>query len=118
MSETQVRDPLELIAETEEDLVVLSLKSKLIMLISKMIESKKLSQKEAAKIMGVTQPRVSNLTSGRLSLFSVDTLLVMAMKIGVDVKVTMDGNSSICMTALNTEGWEWTDVVYDQLNNQ
>lgn len=99
MKETQVRNPLELIAETEEDLVVLSLKSKLVMLISQAIESKGLSQEQAAKMMDVTQPRVSNLIGGRLSLFSVDMLLVMAMKIGVDVNVFMDNNRNIFMTA-------------------
>lgn len=83
MDTTQTRNPLELIAESAEDLVVLSLKSKLVMLISQAIESKGLSQEQAAKMMNVTQPRVSNLIGGRLSLFSVDTLLVMAMKIGV-----------------------------------
>jgi predicted XRE-type DNA-binding protein len=34
-----------------------------------------LSQSEAAKLLGVTQPRVSDLMRGKIELFSLDTLV-------------------------------------------
>jgi predicted XRE-type DNA-binding protein len=45
------------------------------------------SQAEAATRMGVTQPRVSDLTRGKISLFSLDALVNMAAAAGLRVKV-------------------------------
>jgi predicted XRE-type DNA-binding protein len=50
------------------------------------IKSRGLTQAEAAEIMGVTQPRVSNLLTGRISKFSFDMLYLM------DSKITEGGN--------------------------
>lgn len=36
-----------------------------------------LSQSQAAKVFGVTQPRVSDLMRGKIDLFSLDTLVNM-----------------------------------------
>ena len=53
------------------------------------IESKGLTQARAAKCMGITQPRVSDLMRGKLHLFSIDTLvsLLSAMELRVDLRV-------------------------------
>jgi predicted XRE-type DNA-binding protein len=40
---------------------------------------------EAAELLGVTQPRVSDLVRGRLDLFSVDSLINMLARLGVRV---------------------------------
>lgn len=44
-------------------------------------------QKAAAKVLGVTQPRVSDLVRGRLELFSIDTLVEMLTRFDVAVTV-------------------------------
>jgi predicted XRE-type DNA-binding protein len=51
------------------------------------------SQSRAAKILGVTQPRVSDLMNGRIKLFSTDMLVDMldALHLKVEVKVTNPG---------------------------
>lgn len=51
------------------------------------IDRKGWSQAEAAEHMGVTQPRVSDLTRGKITLFSLDTLVNMATAAGLRVKV-------------------------------
>ena len=53
------------------------------------IEKRKLTQAAAAKLMGITQPRVSDLMRGKLHLFSIDTLvaLLSAMGLRVDFKI-------------------------------
>lgn len=51
--------------------------------ILKRIEQKGWTQKEAAKIMGVTQPRISDLQRSKLDLFSIDSLVEMAGKAGI-----------------------------------
>jgi predicted XRE-type DNA-binding protein len=40
------------------------------------------TQKEAAEILGVTQPRVSDLMRGRISVFSIDALVGFIGKLG------------------------------------
>lgn len=51
--------------------------------ILKRIEQKGWTQKEAAKIMGVTQPRISDLKRNKLDLFSIDSLVSMAGAAGI-----------------------------------
>jgi len=57
------------------------LKSGLMNSIKDNIRSIGLTQKAAAKITGVTQPRISDLIGGKISLFSFDMLFVMDSKI-------------------------------------
>jgi predicted XRE-type DNA-binding protein len=51
------------------------------------IEKNQLSQKEAAKLFGVTQPRISDLIRGRIDLFALDTLVNMVSASGMGVKM-------------------------------
>jgi predicted XRE-type DNA-binding protein len=45
------------------------------------------TQKEAAEFLGETQPRISNLMNGEISRFSVDKLINLLGKAGMEVKV-------------------------------
>ena len=49
--------------------------------------SQGLSQTAAATLFGVTQPRVSDLTRGKIDRFSIDTLIKMLSLAGVKVSV-------------------------------
>jgi predicted XRE-type DNA-binding protein len=53
------------------------------------IERQSLTQADAARRMGITQPRVSDLMRGKLHLFSIDTLVapLSSMGLRVDFKV-------------------------------
>ena len=53
------------------------------------IQRGKLTQAAAAKLFGVTQPRVSDLVRGKIDLFSIDTLIDMLARAGVRVRVTI-----------------------------
>lgn len=46
------------------------------------------TQKKAAEILGVTQPRISDLMRGKISLFSIDSLVGLLSKAGITVEVT------------------------------
>jgi len=48
-----------------------------------------LKQAEAADLLGVTQPRVSDLMRGRIDLFSIDTLIDMLGRLGIRAKVVL-----------------------------
>ena len=45
------------------------------------------TQAEAAKQMGITQPRVSDLLSGKISKFSLDTLVNMLAMLGGEIEL-------------------------------
>jgi predicted XRE-type DNA-binding protein len=49
------------------------------------ISTRGLKQAEAAKLLGVTQPRVSELMLGRIDLFSIDTLINLLARLGIRV---------------------------------
>jgi len=53
------------------------------------IEAKGMKQAEAAKLLGVTQPRVSDLYKGKIHLFSIDTLIEMLGRAGVHIKLVV-----------------------------
>ena len=53
-----------------------------------LIAERELTQKAAAKALGVTQPRISDLVRGRIELFSIDTLVEMLTRFDVAVTVT------------------------------
>jgi predicted XRE-type DNA-binding protein len=44
------------------------------------------TQKEAAMQLGVTQPRISDLMRGKLSVFSIDGLIGLLLKAGITIE--------------------------------
>ena len=48
-----------------------------------------LTQAQAAKLLGVYQPRVSDLMRGRIEVFSIETLIEMLSCLGVGVDVVV-----------------------------
>ena len=62
-------------------------RSEIMMYITDVIEKRKLTQKQAAKILGIPQSKVSCLVNGKLSMFSLDLLLELLNKLGKDVEI-------------------------------
>ena len=60
----------------------LKLRSSLMLALRSHIEREGLSQTEAAKVFGVTQPRISNLMRGKIDLFGIDMLVNMLAAAG------------------------------------
>ncbi|MBI1865784.1 MAG: XRE family transcriptional regulator [Nitrospirae bacterium] len=58
--------------------------------IEKYIRRKGMTQAEAAKRLGVTQPRISDLMRGKIDVFSVDTLIAMLAQIGLMVRLRIE----------------------------
>lgn len=65
----------------------LRVRSDLLIQLQKAITFRGLKQGEVAKLLGVTQPRVSDLMRGRLDLFSGDTLIDMLARLGIRVRL-------------------------------
>ena len=49
--------------------------------------SRGLKQAQAAKLLGISQPRVSDLLRGRVELFSADALIDMLARLGIKVRL-------------------------------
>ena len=65
----------------------LRIRSDLMARLRKLIEDEGLTQAQAARMLGVSQPRVSDLVRGRIDLFSIDTLVNLLAKSGIRVTV-------------------------------
>jgi predicted XRE-type DNA-binding protein len=67
----------------------LLIRADLLIEVQKLIASRGLKQREAAKLLGVSQPRVSDLLRGRIDLFSTDVLIDMLVRLGAHVRLTV-----------------------------
>jgi predicted XRE-type DNA-binding protein len=77
--------------EESEHLVI---RADLLIQVQKAIASRGLKQAEAAKVLRVTQPRVSDLLRGRIDLFSTDALIDMLARLGVGVRLVIKPSRS------------------------
>jgi predicted XRE-type DNA-binding protein len=69
----------------EEALAKAELAQKIIVL----IREKRLTQVQAAKLLGVDQPKVSALYRGHLTGFSLERLMRFLLRLGQDIKITV-----------------------------
>ncbi len=65
----------------------LRIRADLMIALTRLIESRGLTQTSAARLFGVTQPRISDLVRGKIDRFSIDTLVTMLAKAGAKVRV-------------------------------
>jgi predicted XRE-type DNA-binding protein len=77
------------IADTPQEAASMKARSKLIMELSEIINTRKLRQKDAAELFGVTQPRISDLMRGKIHLFSLDMLMDMASTAGMRPEINV-----------------------------
>ncbi|MDR1461847.1 MAG: XRE family transcriptional regulator [Azoarcus sp.] len=68
----------------------LKLRSKLMRDLSAVIADSGINQVQAAELMGVTQPRISDLVRGKIDLFSLDALVNMAASAGRRVVMELE----------------------------
>ncbi|HYW92131.1 MAG TPA: helix-turn-helix domain-containing protein [Gammaproteobacteria bacterium] len=75
------------IEDTPSEAENMKLRSALMMALKDHLDRAGLSQSQAAKLFGVTQPRVSDLLRGKIHLFGLDTLVNMAVAAGLHVEL-------------------------------
>jgi predicted XRE-type DNA-binding protein len=68
----------------------MKLRSSLMIALQQHIKTQGLTQAQAAKLFGVTQPRISDLTRGKIDLFAIDTLVNMLASAGLHVEMRID----------------------------
>ena len=62
-------------------------KAELAMLITATIKGKKLTQKKAAALMGVDQPKISDIIRGKLSGFTIERLFRFLRALGIGIAI-------------------------------
>lgn len=83
---TSVWDAIE---DTPGDTQNMKLRSGLMVALKNHIARSEMSQQQAARLLGVTQPRVSDLMRGKINLFALDALVNMATAAGLHVQMTI-----------------------------
>jgi predicted XRE-type DNA-binding protein len=71
---------------SEREAEHLLIRADLLIQIQKVVTARRLKQAQLAKLLQVSQPRVSDLLRGRLHLFSIETLIDMLGRLGVHVR--------------------------------
>jgi predicted XRE-type DNA-binding protein len=75
----------EALEDTPEEAENMTLRSDLMTAVSATVESWQLTQAQAARRLGVTQPRLNDLLRGRINRFSLDALIGLASRAGLTV---------------------------------
>jgi predicted XRE-type DNA-binding protein len=87
MSKKRFASVWDAIEDSARDAASMKLRAELAHEIIDLMQERKLTQAKAAELIGVTQPRISDLMRGRLSLFSLDALVDMADRIGLRTRM-------------------------------
>jgi predicted XRE-type DNA-binding protein len=83
---TSVWDAIE---DTPEEAENMKLRSSLMIALRAHLQRTGLTQAHAAKLFGVTLPRLSDLMCGKINLFGLDSLVNMAIAAGLHVEMRL-----------------------------
>ncbi|MCC2594869.1 XRE family transcriptional regulator [Pusillimonas sp. MFBS29] len=87
MSKQRFTSVWDAIEDTTEEAENMKLRSVLMTALKQHIIHVKMSQAEAAKLFGVTQPRVSDLMRGKINVFGLDALVNMTAAAGLHIEM-------------------------------
>ncbi|MFV1984803.1 MAG: helix-turn-helix domain-containing protein, partial [Thiohalomonadales bacterium] len=67
----------------------LKVKAQIAVTINSIVKHRHITQKEAAGVLGITQPQVSDLNKGKLKHFSIERLFEFLNALGRDVEIVI-----------------------------
>lgn len=67
----------------------LQMRAELMEKVERLVEKSGMTQKDAAALLGVTQPRLNDLLKGKIDKFSLDALVNMLARGGMKVTLTV-----------------------------
>ena len=73
----------------------LRVRAELMLVLERVIARRRFTQARAAKLLGVSQPRVNDLVRGRFHRFSIDALVDMLARAGVRVHVRTERRARV-----------------------
>jgi predicted XRE-type DNA-binding protein len=83
------RNVWDAIEDSSEDSETMTLRSDVMIAVSDKVRSWDTTQARAARRLGITQPRLNDLLRGKINKFSLDTLLTLATRAGLKVKIDL-----------------------------
>jgi predicted XRE-type DNA-binding protein len=75
------------IEDSREEAATMTMRSNVMIAINEKVRSWNTTQLRAAHRLGITQPRLNDLLHGKINKFSLDTLLTLATRAGLKVKI-------------------------------
>ena len=87
MSKQRFASVWDAIEDTPEEAENMRLRSVLMTALKGHLTRTEMSQAQAAKLLGVTQPRVSDLMRGKINLFGLDALVNLATAAGLHIEM-------------------------------
>ena len=75
--------------DTPAEAANMTMRSNLLIAVEQRVRSWGVTQAEAARRLGITQPRLNDLLRGRITNFSLDTLINLATQAGLAVRLDM-----------------------------
>jgi predicted XRE-type DNA-binding protein len=73
--------------DSSEDAATMTMRSNVMIVIKDQVRSWDTTQARAARRLGITQPRLNDLLHGKINKFSLDTLVTLATRAGLKVKI-------------------------------
>jgi len=73
--------------DSPEDAANMTMRSNVMATLNETVRGWNLPQAQAARRLGITQTRLNDLLRGKINKFSLDTLLTLAMRAGLKVKI-------------------------------
>lgn len=77
------------LSDSPEEAAIMKIRSDVIIAINDRVQSWETTQAQAASRLGITQPRLNDLLRGKIDKFSLDTLLTLAARAGLKVKLNI-----------------------------
>ncbi len=75
------------LSDTPEESAKMTMRSNLLIALEQKVKSWEVTQAEAARRLGVTQPRLNDLLRGKIDKFSLDKLINLAIHAGISVRL-------------------------------
>lgn len=76
-------------------------KAKLAMQITAILKERKLTQKQAAELIGIDQPKISKITRGLLSEFTIERLMRFVLQLGFDIELKLRRHQEKTLPAIH-----------------
>jgi predicted XRE-type DNA-binding protein len=73
--------------DSPEDAATMTMRSNVMIAIKDQVRSWNTTQAQAARRLGITQPRLNDLLRAKINNFSLDTLTTLATRAGLKVKI-------------------------------
>jgi predicted XRE-type DNA-binding protein len=87
MEQQEFTNVWDALTDSPEEAVNMTMRSNLIIAIQQKVSAWKVSQTEAARRLGVTQPRLNDLLRSKIDKFSLDMLVTLASHAGIVLRL-------------------------------